>query len=72
MSLVIAWQIIGSIFFFGIAMDHQKWTKSDALMAVPCLIVVAQFWPVGLIYRARYEYRMKRIDAMLAAAQEVE
>ena len=61
MSALIAWTLIGFVFFFGIAMDHTRWTKHDVFMSVPCLIGVLLLWPFGLMHRAWYDYQ-RRIE----------
>lgn len=54
MSIVYAWEIIGLIFFIGIAADHlrDQWDFSrgiDWLDAAFCLAVIVVLWPMILI-----------------------
>jgi Na+/alanine symporter len=61
MSIAISWLIVGLVFFFGVAMDHDRWTRRDVFMAIPCLIGVVLLWPLGLANRVRYELQ-RRIE----------
>lgn len=49
-AFLIAWAVIGTVFFTGILLEHRNWDMRDALQVMPCYVMVSALWPVGLAW----------------------
>lgn len=59
MASLIAWAVIGLIFFIGIALEHDRWTRVDIMQFIPAMSGVMLLWPFGLEFRV---WRDLRVD----------
>lgn len=57
MASLIAWAVIGLIFFIGISLEHDRWTRVDVMQIIPALAGVMLLWPIGLVFRAWRDLR---------------
>lgn len=49
-AILIAWALIGVVYFAGILAEHRNWDLRDAMQVVPCAVMVVALWPVGLVW----------------------
>lgn len=53
MSILIAWIIIGTVFWLGILLEHTFLDEKDMFSAAPVWALVVLFWPAGLAWFER-------------------
>lgn len=61
MSILIAWMVIGAVFYLGVILDGGiKWDLRQVLMCIPCFVLVQALWPIGCINVALKRGRFRR------------
>lgn len=56
MSILIAWAVIGIVFYVAILLERGRWTMTDTIQCVPALLMVVILWPAGLCV---FAYRIR-------------